>query len=72
MIINVVKSVRSGQVRSYSIYGGVNPCFMNEINSSYSSGWKEKYLFNDTLNTFYLWLFGVGHMGKDHYKGYSL
>ena len=23
-------------------------------------------LFNDTLNTFYLQLYGVGHMVKDH------
>ena len=23
-------------------------------------------LFNNTLNTFYLWLYGVGHMVKDH------
>ena len=23
-------------------------------------------LFNDTLNTFYSWLYGVGHMVKDH------
>ena len=23
-------------------------------------------LFNDTLNTFYLWLYDVGHMVKDH------
>ena len=23
-------------------------------------------LFNDALNTFYLWLHGVGHMVKDH------
>ena len=23
-------------------------------------------LFNDTLNTFYLWLYGIGHMVKDH------
>ena len=23
-------------------------------------------LFNDTLNTFYLWLYGVGHMVKNH------
>ena len=22
-------------------------------------------LFNDTLNTFYLWLYGIGHMVKD-------
>ena len=23
-------------------------------------------LFNDVLNTFYLWLYGIGHMVKDH------
>ena len=23
-------------------------------------------LFNDALDTFYLWLYGVRHMGKDH------
>ena len=23
-------------------------------------------LFNDTLNTFYLWLYGIRHIGKDH------
>ena len=23
-------------------------------------------LFNDTLNTFYLWLYGVRHIVKDH------
>ena len=29
--------------------------------------WKEgNVLFNDTLNTFYLRLYGVGHMVKDH------
>ena len=29
--------------------------------------WKEgRVLFNDTLNTFYLRLYGVGHMVKDH------
>ena len=25
-----------------------------------------KVLFNDALNTFYLWLYGVRHMSKDH------
>ena len=25
-----------------------------------------KCIFNDTLNTFYLWLYGVGHVVKDH------
>ena len=24
------------------------------------------FLFNDALNTFYLWLYGVGHMVSDH------
>ena len=27
---------------------------------------EENILFNDTLNRFYLWLNGVGHIGKDH------
>ena len=31
------------------------------------SGRKEgNVLFNDTLNTFYLWLYGIGHMVKNH------
>ena len=31
-------------------------------------GWKEEgnVLFNDALNTFYLRLYGVGHMVEDH------
>ena len=29
-------------------------------------GRKEMFLFNDTLNTFYLRLYGVGHMVKNH------
>ena len=30
-------------------------------------GWKEgNALFNDALNTFYLQLYGIGHMVKDH------
>ena len=28
--------------------------------------WKGNVLFNDALNTFYLRLYGVGHMVKDH------
>ena len=27
---------------------------------------KRNVLFNDALNTFYLWLYGVRHMVKDH------
>ena len=27
---------------------------------------KENISYNDALNTFYLWLYGVGHMMKDH------
>ena len=27
---------------------------------------EENVLFNDTLNTFYLWLYGIRHMVKDH------
>ena len=27
---------------------------------------REMFYFNDALNTFYLWLYGVRHMVKDH------
>ena len=27
---------------------------------------EENVLFNDALNTFYLWLYGIRHMVKDH------
>ena len=29
-----------------------------------------KNLFNDQLNTLYLWLYGIGHMAKNH-RGYE-
>ena len=29
-------------------------------------GRKEMFLFNDALNTFYSWLYGIRHMVKDH------
>ena len=33
----------------------------------FEAGWKEgNVLFNDALNTFYLWLYGIRHMVKDH------
>ena len=34
------------------------------INSKRKEG--RKCLFNDALNTFYLWLYGIRHMVKDH------
>ena len=43
---------------------------MLDVNNNYvtnASLWKEgNVLFNDALNTFYLRLYGVGHMVKDH------
>ena len=34
---------------------------------TYGKGRKEgNILFKDALDTFYLWLYGVGHMVKDH------
>ena len=35
---------------------------MNEIQKGRKEG---NVLFNDALNTFYLWLYGVGHMVRD-------
>ena len=32
----------------------------------YMKGKERNVLFNDALNTFYLWLYGVTHMVKDH------
>ena len=29
---------------------------------------KGRVLFNNTLNTFYLWLYGVGHFGKGPFR----
>ena len=48
--------------------------FMSKLENAYSEAWyKTKSerkegngLFNDALNTFYLRLYGVGHMVKDH------
>ena len=30
------------------------------------SGKEGNVLFNNTINTFYVWLYGIGHMVKDH------
>ena len=39
----------------------------NVTNNSLALNRKEgNVLFNDVLNTFYLWLYGVGHMVEDH------
>ena len=40
---------------------------VNLLYLAQNMGWKEgNVLFNDTLNTLYLRLYGVGHMVKDH------
>ena len=40
-----------------------SPCYT----SCRAQKWKEgNVLFNDALNTFYLWLYGIRHMVKDH------
>ena len=38
----------------------MNPCTKNGFRKEVNI------LFNDTLNTFYLWLYDVKHMVKDH------
>ena len=43
---------------------------INMVNTHFTTGRKEgNVLFNDTLNTFYLWLYGIRHMVKDHSDG---
>ena len=39
---------------------------LNSADSGFSSMQQGNVLFNDALNTFYLRLYGVGHMVKDH------
>ena len=46
---------------SYTSHGALFCIF-----SGVQEGRKEMFLFNDTLNTFYLRLYGVRHMVKDH------
>ena len=41
-------------------------CLIRIFVSFFFIGRKEMFLFNDALNTFYLRLYGVGHMVKDH------
>ena len=43
-------------IRSLKTHPGLKPVPRKEGNV----------LFNDALNTFYLWLYGVRHMVKDH------
>ena len=40
--------------------------YLSDLMKSYL--WKKEgnVLFNNTLKTFYLWLYGIGHMVKDH------
>ena len=48
------------------------PLFCSQVKDIYDEScnrkiWKkENILFNDTLNTFYLWLYGIGCITKDH------
>ena len=40
---------------------------LQEWMHTWIQGWKEgNVFFNNTLNKFYLWLYGVKHMEKDH------
>ena len=45
-----------------------NVLFNDALNILFTVIWKEErtFLFNDALNTFYLRLYGVGHMVNDH------
>ena len=57
----------TGHVRNLTVCGHVNTFHQSISQSVWKEGRKEGYvLFNDALNTFYLWLYGVRHMVKDH------
>ena len=55
------KSLRTGPVLRE---GPLHPCWWLFYEHNYKR--KGTALFNDALNTFYLWLYGIGHMVKDH------
>ena len=47
--------------------GHLKKSTIKKLNSVFHKEWKEgNVLFNDALNTFYLRLYGVKHMVKDH------
>ena len=57
----------SSSGKSASVPAGVlTTCVSNCIKLHFHvyEGRKEMFLFNHTLNTFYLWLYDVGHMVK--------
>ena len=68
------KAVYYFTVRAHSTSGARTQITSNGFSVGYDGGVEGLYtrrkegnvLFNDTLNTFYLWLYCVGHMIKDH------
>ena len=45
---------------------GIDPCSISRSNQDLTHRKVGNVLFNDAHNTFYLRLYGVGHMVKDH------
>ena len=57
------------QVKKLKIHLGSVNLLIRRVcgHNIYKEGRKEgNVLFNDALNTFYLWFYGIGHMVKDH------
>ena len=59
---------RCGELSDYtdSAHTQVEDPSLGCMNVSNVKREREMFLFNDALNTFYLWLYGVRHMVKDH------
>ena len=54
---------------SDSVRGRKETFYLTTHSTHFIYGYMERernVLFNNALNTFYLWLYGVGHMVKDH------
>ena len=71
----VIKKVKTGVVSAQSLIDRWNKAFTEVILLFCAQERERNYLFNDALNTFYLWLYGIRHMVKDHSdseKGYPL
>ena len=67
--VNTQNTTNTATTTTNQIHKHTHPkLFLNNNNNNNNNedGRKEMFLFNDAPNTFYLWLYGIGHMVKDH------
>ena len=68
-LIDYLAEVRDNRNYFHRLFSYHSLLGSSEIGNSYEIFlWRKEWnvLFNDALNTFYLWLYGIRHMVKDH------